>query len=161
MRSCNTPHKHGSTLCVFNCWWPPSPHQHTIATGPVGGDVAGLAVSADGRRLAYTTCTKSHSTTTLEIRGAFGRRVSANLARYEARVNPDRNTAYEVPNASDCVKRALDEDASYRGKVDSHPYAVASAGQHWFVADAGGNDILRVSGTGVISTVARAASAAA
>lgn len=126
----------------------------TIATGPTGGDVAGIAVSANGRRLAYTTSNGSHSKTTLEIRGAFGRRVSANLAAYEAKFNPDHKLAYGIPNPSDCIKKALGPDASYRGQVDSHPYAVAAAGRHWFVADAGGNDVLRVSRTGKISTVA-------
>ena len=43
----------------------------------------------------------------------------------------------------------------YTGEVDSHPYAVASLGDgSWAVADAGGNDILRVEPNGNVFTLA-------
>lgn len=45
--------------------------------------------------------------------------------------------------------------ATYTGIVESHPYAVAWLGHGaWAVADAAGNDILRVSSRGRISTIA-------
>jgi hypothetical protein len=45
--------------------------------------------------------------------------------------------------------------AAYRGQKDSHPYAVAGLPDgSWLVADAGGNDLLRVDRHGRISTVA-------
>jgi len=127
---------------------------HALATAPPGSDVAGLDVSQNGRRLAYTTSNASHSKTSLEILGTFGRRTTVDLAGYEAKFNPDHIKHYGVQNPSACVSKALGPEASYRGRVDSHPYAVASVGRHWFVADAGGNDLLRVSRTGRISTVA-------
>ncbi len=40
-------------------------------------------------------------------------------------------------------------------KYDSHPYAVASLGDgSWAVADAGGNDILKVDSRGHVSVIA-------
>jgi hypothetical protein len=42
----------------------------------------------------------------------------------------------------------------YRGLVDSNPYAVASYGRKWVVADAGGNDLLWVDRRGRVSTAA-------
>ena len=39
--------------------------------------------------------------------------------------------------------------ATYNGIIDSHPYAVANAPDGgWYVADAAGNDILKVSAVG-------------
>jgi hypothetical protein len=130
-----------------------------IAQGPQPGDVAGLDVSRNGRYLAYTTSNESHSETTLEILGPRGSHVSADLAGYEAKANPDKKVSYGVDNPSKCVADALAKipdgpPVHYKGQVDSHPYAVASVGDHWVVADAGGNDLLRVSRKGKVSTLA-------
>lgn len=137
----------------------------TVAVGEKGaaheGDVAGLAVSRDGRRLAFTnTVDESHHKTTLEILGPKGRHVTADLSGYEARVNPDRKKLYGIPHPNDCVAAYFKEHedelgpVNYRGGKDSHPYAVAPVGNHWVVADAGGNDLLRVSAKGKVSTLA-------
>lgn len=131
----------------------------TVATGQANGDVAGLDVSANGRFVAFTTTNDSHSKTTLEIYGPQGRRVTADLSAHERRVNPDQRVSYGIDNPSQCVRDAFAkaEDAgpaTYRGLVDSHPYAVARLGQDWVVADAGGNDLLRVSPSGRVSTLA-------
>lgn len=132
---------------------------HTIATGPKGGDVAGLDVSRDGRYLAFTTSNASHSVTNLKVYGPRGSRRTVDLAGYEKRHNPDQNVLYGIAHPSQCVKDAFAKmkdggPVNYKGHIDSHPYAVAAAGHHWFVADAGGNDLLRVSRRGKVSTVA-------
>lgn len=95
----------------------------------------------------------------LNILGRYGTTSRVNLASYEERVNPDRRTAYWVHNPSTCAKEALEaatgEPASYQGLKDSHPYSVtAYDGRSWLVADAGGNDLLKVDRKGRISTVA-------
>lgn len=137
----------------------------TVAVGqksaPHQGDVAGLAVSQDGRRLAFTnTVDESHHKTTLEILGPQGRHVTADLSGYEARVNPDHKKLYGIAHPSACVAKYFQQHAkdlgpvNYRGGADSHPYAVAAVGDHWVVADAGGNDLVRVSAKGKVSTVA-------
>ena len=41
-----------------------------------------------------------------------------------------------------------------QGGIDSHAYSVASWGNKWLVADAGGNDLLLVDNKGHISTLA-------
>lgn len=135
----------------------------TVAKGPQGegNDVAGLAFSRDGRTIAYTTSLADHSKTTLEVRGPYGSRQSVNLAAYEKAVNPDKSTHYGVDHPSQCVKNELAKlgtDAppvNYTGEVDSHPYAVAAYGKSsWIVADAGGNDLVKVDRRGKISKVA-------
>ena len=133
----------------------------TVATGPTRpGDVSGLDLSRNGRYLAYTTTAdEEHTKTTLEIVGPLGSRVSADLAGYEARVNPDNIRSYGVDNPSQCVRDAFEDmengaPVKYQGAVDSHPYAVASYGRKWVVADAGGNDLLWVNRKGKVSTAA-------
>jgi hypothetical protein len=133
----------------------------TVATGPAApGDVSGLDLSRNGRHLAYTTTTdEAHTKTSLEIVGPLGSRVSADLAGYEARVNPDKIRRYGVDNPSQCVRDAFEDmengaPVQYGGLVDSHPYAVAFYGGKWVVADAGGNDLLWVDRRGRVSTAA-------
>ena len=135
----------------------------TVATGPStnGGDVSGLDISKNGQYLAFTsTADESHTKTSLEIRGPFGSRVSADLAGHEAKANPDQKKHYGILNPSQCVKDFFAKNAdtvgpvNYYGGKDSHPYAVAAAGGQWVVADAGGNDLLRVTNAGKVSTLA-------
>lgn len=134
-------------------------HPVPIATGPAKGDVAGIDVARDGT-LAYTTSTASHRRTTLVITKAGRPDVVADLAGYEATANPDGRVTYGLrAGASACAKRFIERisggPATYTGAIDSHPYAVASLGDgSWAVADAGGNDVLRVSATGKVSTIA-------
>ena len=60
-------------------------------------------------------------------------------------------SATSVPGRS----RRRSAESPYKGKVDSHPYATARTHSgSILVADAGGNDLLRVSKSGAISTVA-------
>jgi hypothetical protein len=136
----------------------------TLVQGPDpnnGGDIAGVAVNTDNGDIAYTsTLDESHAHTRLTLlRDGKPIRVSS-LARYEKNTNPDKNTVYGLPdpNANKCVTDALTNahiPVQYTGAVDSHPYAVAYLGHgSYAVADAGGNDIVRVGPTGYVTRIA-------
>lgn len=133
---------------------------HTIAEGPQPGEVAGVDLTSNGRYLAFTQTDYSSGATALQIRGPRGSRHSADLSTYESTMNPDGGVKYGVRNPSPCVKAAIEAipdgpPASYAGLVDSHPYSVASIGKsNWIVADAGGNDLLKVDSKGKIRTLA-------
>lgn len=136
----------------------------TIATGSEKGDVAGVAISKNRRSIAYTTT--DHPTAPFEnvdgalhIRHAGGGTLSVDLEAYEAKKNPDEGVSYGVKTTADCAKQieeATDgQPASYTGLVDSHPYSVTAYGKRsWIVADAGGNDLLKVNRHGRVSLIA-------
>jgi hypothetical protein len=132
-----------------------------VATGPdpsTGGDIAGVAVDPHTRAIAYTASNGDHSTTTLTIRQPGKKPVVADLSGFEKTRNPDAVTQYGVGHPSQCVSdalTALDIPVNYRGLVDSHPYAVTAIGHgSWAVADAGGNDIVKVDRYGHVSLIA-------
>lgn len=132
-----------------------------LATGPspaTGGDLAGVAVTAGLRSYAYTTSTGDHSSTKLTIRRYGSGPVVADLSGFEKKYNPDGAVHYGVDNPSACVTKELTAamiPASYTGEVDSHPYAVAALDNGaWAVADAGGNDLLKVDRSGNVSVIA-------
>lgn len=132
----------------------------TIAKGPAGGDVAGIAVGRGGA-IAYTTT--GHPTPEANENGALHVRkgsttTNVDLAAYEAKANPDQTNTYGVKNPSTCVAdalKAMEIPVRYTGEKDSHPYSVVAYGKSsWLVADAGGNDLLKVNKRGKVSTVA-------
>jgi hypothetical protein len=132
-----------------------------LATGPdpnTGGDIAGVAVDRHSSAVAYTSSNGDHSTTTLTILRHGKRPVVADLSGFERRHNPDSVNHYGVRNPSQCVKDVLtsmDIPVYYRGLVDSHPYSVTAIGNgSWAVADAGGNDIVKVDRWGHVSLIA-------
>lgn len=132
---------------------------HTVATGPQPGEVAGVDLSSNGRYLAYTSTDYASGATSLNINGPRGSRRSVDLSTYESTRNPDGHVSYGVRNPSQCVIDALGAipdgpPASYKGIVESHPYSVASYGSGWIVADAAGNDLLKVDSRGHIRTLA-------
>ncbi|MEW1955866.1 ScyD/ScyE family protein [Terrabacter sp. NPDC080008] len=134
-----------------------------VTRGP-GSEVAGIDVIQGGRTYAFTSSNEDHSATSLTIRTKGRKDVVADLSKYEKRHNPDhRNTYGVVAGGKTCAPGQLDAyfqknfgvPATYKGHVDSHPYAVAYLGDGaWAVADAGGNDILRVDRHGHVSTIA-------
>jgi hypothetical protein len=131
-----------------------------LATGPnpaKGGDLAGVAVDPATHAVAFTSNNGSHSVTTLTIREPGQKPVVANLAAFEKTHNPDAANHYGTTSTNTCVTNALKKagiPAAYRGLLDSHAYSVtAIGGGSWAVADAGGNDILRVTRTGHISLI--------
>jgi hypothetical protein len=137
-----------------------------IAKGPApsqnpeqSGDLAG--VDARHGTIAYTTTQADHRNTYLTVLRHGEKVLKVNLGAYERWRNPDRRYAYGVVKPwklSDACKADLGRNhvpIGYTGEKDSHPYAVAGLSDgSWLVADAGGNDVLRVSKHGRISTVA-------
>lgn len=130
-----------------------------------GSDISGVAIGKH-HSYAYTESNETHTATFLVIVGEHGTR-KVNLAAFEKKYNPDRINHYGTTSHDPCVIEALTPppgevgaegppaQAKYRGQVDSHPYSVV-AGKHgsWIVADAGGNDILKVDKWGKIHVVA-------
>jgi hypothetical protein len=127
-----------------------------VAHGPQPGEVAGVAVNGKGT-LAYTSTNYASGATALTIRPKSGPARSVDLATFERTRNPDKWIRYGIDNPTRCQRDALDAadiPVSYRGMVDSHPYAVAALpGDAWVVADAGGNDLLKVDKAGTISVL--------
>ena len=126
-----------------------------IATDP-GNQGSGLAVDPTTHTLAYTTTNDDHSVTTLVIKPKNGPKVVADLSGFEKKYNPDHAIQYGVVGSTNnCTKQFLKSagiPVRYKGGLDSHPYAVASLGNgNWAVADAGGNDILKVDAAGNVS----------
>ncbi|TCK64572.1 ScyD/ScyE family protein [Curtobacterium sp. PhB136] len=83
----------------------------------------------------------------------------ADLHAYEASRNPDRVNRYGFRGLPASCAAQVDPagqagPATYRGIVDSHPYASLALRDGVYVADAGGNDIVRVGYDGRVSTVA-------
>ena len=128
-----------------------------VATGPTPGEVAGVDVGRKGQ-VAFTTTSYLTGDTTLTIQRQGKPSVVADLSTFEQTKNPDGTIEYGVRNPSQCVTDALKgmgAPVSYKGEVDSHPYSVASLGDDgWVVADAGGNDLLRVDDKGRVSLLA-------
>ncbi len=126
-------------------------------------EVAGVA--SRGYTVAFTTTNGGEETPTtaayLKVRKPNGHvRIVADLFKFEAKHNPDAGNVYGFrqlsKSCSDALAPLVDEigPPTYTGIVDSHPYALANApGGGWYVADAAGNDILKVSPNGHISVV--------
>ena len=130
----------------------------TVATGPQAGEVAGVAVNDRGD-LAYTTSVfgeQGATSTSLVIKRKHGRTITADLLAYERANNPDAGVTYGIDNPTECQRAAFEPfgGANNTGGIDSHPYAVAPLGKDgWVVADAGGNNLLRVSRNGRVSNL--------
>ncbi|HEY7101578.1 MAG TPA: ScyD/ScyE family protein [Mycobacteriales bacterium] len=129
-----------------------------VAHGPQGpaGEVAGVAINGKGT-LAYTASDFAANVHTLTIKPKYGKTRTVDLGTFEATRNPDKFIRYGIDNPTQCQRDALDAagvPVSYRGLVDSHPYAVSALpNDAWVVADAGGNDLLKVDKHGRISVI--------
>jgi len=129
-----------------------------LATAPAGQEIG--AVSARGDSVYYAQNDQPNGVAKLMVlppRGAA--RQLADLGAYEARVNPDRVNGYGFRGLPSACAAQVDPageagPARYRGVVDSHPYASLAQREGVYVADAGGNDVLRVGYDGRVSTVA-------
>jgi len=121
-------------------------------------DAAGLVV--DGKRFIYTKTVYNEDqvvqSASLKLRKANGDvRHLASLLGFEQRRNPDKNVRYGVLGVGKSCRAKLPRPVKpYSGILDSHPYAVAEAPNGWYVADAAGNDILKVTKTGKVRVVA-------
>ena len=98
-----------------------------------------------------------HQTLTIRPRG--GKNMVVDISAFENAHNPDQVNFYGTHSTDPCVTDVLESipdgpPVAYNGVLDSHAYSVAYAGNGaWYVADAAGNDILKVSKTGAISVV--------
>ena len=130
----------------------------TLVSGVVGA--SGVALSPDGRYLAYTDTDGGPAGITasgLTIAGPRAFQVRADTLAHETSKNPDKAIHYGVDNPSQCVTdelRKVGFPVSYTGLIDSHAYSVAAYGKGFVVADAGANALFRVSRTGEVSTLA-------
>ncbi|GAA2752033.1 hypothetical protein CLV52_0997 [Amnibacterium kyonggiense] len=123
------------------------------------GDLAGVDV--EHGRIGYTQSNADHTDTRFTVLHHGKKVLQVSLSRYEKHHNPDGRITYgftDPSKVSDTCREQMKTaglDVVYRGQVDSHPYAVAGLRDgSWLVADAGGNDILRISQRGHVSTVA-------
>lgn len=126
-----------------------------LARGPQPGEVAGVAVNHRGD-LAYTTLNYATGATQLVVKPKRGATRTVDLRAFEERRNPDAGVSYGIDNPTPCQQEAFAPlgGATYKGLVDSHAYAVAALPHGaWLVADAGGNDILKVDRYGRIRVV--------
>ena len=121
------------------------------------GEIAGVA--SRGYDVVYTTSggTEEEPFSLLKKRSANGTvRTIADLGAYEAKHNPDAGNRYGFRQPGEaCAAQVPPRSVAdpYTGIIESHPYAVANApGGGWYVADAAGNAILKVSKKGKVST---------
>ena len=121
-----------------------------LAHGPMPGEVSGVAKTDNA--LAYTTLDYTTGEATLTVKRG-GKTMVAKLSDFEAKRNPDQRVHYGFKDPS-CANGALGEDAGYTGRVDSHAYAVTRWNGAWVVADAGGNDLVKVDDNGHMSLLA-------
>ena len=131
-----------------------------IASNP-GGEIAGVDVG-EGRNVLYTSTNPDENGTVVAAalnslkHGSSS--VVADIYNYESTQNPDKDATYGFESIPpDCASQwpvDLAGPTSYTGAIDSHPYAVASAGGKTYVADAAGNAILEIGRHGRIRTVA-------
>jgi hypothetical protein len=122
------------------------------------GDIAGVASSGYTVTYTFTSFDENNPQALLKQRAPNGKvRTIADLGAFEAKYNPDAHNTYGFLNLSpSCAEQVPAEIGGepYHGLVDSHPYALTNApGGGWYVADAGGNDILKVSPKGWIKVV--------
>lgn len=125
-----------------------------------GADIAGVA--ADGRgSVTFTTTGETEHGFFAEVKRVLpnGRvRSLADLRKYEVTANPDQDNDYGfqglTPECAALVPAEIGGEP-YPGIIDAHPYSVAILPDgSRVVADAGGNDVVRVAPNGTISTVA-------
>lgn len=126
----------------------------TDVVGPNGTDLA--AVSYHHGSLTWNERVgdeESVTSSVLKRRAPDGTVTQvADLLAYDAAHNPDGATRYGfVDLPAGCT---VPPGFQYTGGVDSHGYGSVTVGKDTYVADAGGNDILRVDRWGHVRTVA-------
>jgi hypothetical protein len=113
------------------------------------------AVSVHGDRVVFGITGKSKLLMQMVAGGAPT--TLANVGKYEKTKNPDGKTVYGFKGITKACEAKIPKNmgpANYTGIVDSHPYATEQTDTTTYLADAAGNDILSISPTGVIKTVA-------
>lgn len=129
-----------------------------------GAGIGGVYARGAGT-LVYTVTAGSedgaeHVTTAASLKRVLPNRRTRTLAdvlAYETEYNPDKVNSYGFQDlADDCKVPPFDpgEGEAYDGMVDANPYSVLTLPGGWVIADAGGNDLLRVSPNGQVRTLA-------
>lgn len=121
-------------------------------------EVAGVTATGKGT-VTFVASDYTAGAFTLEQVLPNGRtQVLAQLGEYESTVNPDRINTYGFTGlTADCaasVPQEVGGGLPRAGGIDSHPYAVAAIPGGWVVADAAGNDLVKVGAHGAVSTLA-------
>jgi hypothetical protein len=125
-----------------------------------GTEIAGVAAAGKGT-LTFTTSGETEDGFFAEVRRVLPNgkvRSLADLFAFETNNNPDRVNSYGFQGLTpDCADQVPDEIGGqpYQGIIESHPYAVALLpGGSRVVADAAGNDLVRVAANGKVSALA-------
>jgi hypothetical protein len=114
-------------------------------------------VSADGGLLRFTTGSRDNKSGGVWTFNALGALTQlADTWKYEKANNPDGKFHYGFLKTPKSCLAQLSKDVPrpYRGVKETHAYATAVHNGVTYVADAGANDVLAISPTGVVSTVA-------
>jgi hypothetical protein len=130
----------------------------TVAEEP-GAEITGVDANGAGTVVYTTTAFGDEGATAAFLKRVLpnGRsRTLADVLAYERQNNPDSGSAYAFQDLEPGCAEELPPEIPdpYAGIIDSHPYSVATVPGGWVVGDAAGNDLLRVSPNGRVSTLA-------
>jgi DNA-binding beta-propeller fold protein YncE len=125
-----------------------------------GAGIAGVDARGAGT-LVYTTSAGSEEggITAASLKRVLpnGRtRTLADVLGYEQEHNPDKVNSYGFEDLDADCKATLPPfipGDPYDGEVDANPYSVLTVPGGWVIADAAGNDLLRVSPNGQVRTL--------
>jgi hypothetical protein len=136
----------------------PSGKQTTAVTAPPGDEIG--AVSSRSGTVYFSQGSQPEARFSMMSLSPGGTPTEvADIGAYEATVNPDQVNTYGFTDLDEKCLAEFDPAGPfgppvYTGVVDTHVYASAATGNALYVADAGGNAILRVGYDGTVSTVA-------
>ena len=134
----------------------------TVFQAPEGVEVAGVDARGAGT-LVYTTSSGASEESSATASGLVSvlpngkTKPLADLVAWERDHNPDSGNTYGFSGLSDSCKAEWDSEIPndpYDGLLDTHPYSVAIVPGGWVVGDAAGNDLLKVTPNGRVSTLA-------
>ncbi|MTD13851.1 ScyD/ScyE family protein [Nakamurella sp. YIM 132087] len=132
--------------------------QKVVAGAPMGDEIG--AVSFRNNTVYYYQGSQPAGTALLMRMPVGGTPTPlGDLGAHEATANPDQGTTYGFVGLNqDCLDQVDPSGPAgppvYQGIVDSHPYASVATAAGVYVADAGGNDIVKVAYDGTVTTVA-------
>ena len=118
------------------------------------------AVSVEGDVVTFATTSmggkpSAHLYSLTATEEGYDQARVANLFKYEKVHNPDGGVKYGFANLSRSCREKTPGKETYKGIVESHPYATnVAADGVTYVADAAANAILAVTDDGAVSTVA-------
>ncbi|NYD56091.1 hypothetical protein BKA08_000329 [Nocardioides marinisabuli] len=133
----------------------PGKKAQVIASVARGGEIG--AVSVHDQEVTYAVSRGHNEVGKIRRIDAEGRdRGVADLGKYERRNNPDADVSYGFQGITKRCAAKLPQQvgpATHSGVVETHPYATTSAAGVTYVADAGANAVLAITGR-TVSTVA-------